>query len=259
MFIAAWPLALVLLASTSVPGEPAPLSPREFNHLSRGCAPWVAISTLAAIAKVESGFDPLVAYDNTTNETLRWDDHLQAARNLKVRLEADHSVDVGLMQINSNNFSKLKLTPETAFQPCTSLSAAAHLLESRYVGGATAAAEQMALRRAISAYNTGNFKRGFANGYVRKVEAAAKVVPGLLGLKPEAASREIRKRETSARKNLPPLLEPSLRADEMTPPEEAWDVWGSYRQNRSRAASSALPSQTSKDREPANANQLVFD
>uniref|UniRef100_UPI003965BC7D hypothetical protein n=1 Tax=Agrobacterium fabrum TaxID=1176649 RepID=UPI003965BC7D len=41
--------------------------------------------------------------------------------------------------------------------------------------------KQFALRRAISAYNTGNFIGGFANGYVRKVETAAQsLVPALI-------------------------------------------------------------------------------
>ncbi|MET3523997.1 type IV secretion system protein VirB1 [Mesorhizobium abyssinicae] len=208
---------------------------------------------------VESGFDPLVAFDNTTDEQLRWKDQLQAARNLKDRLEAHHSLDVGLMQINSNNFAQLNLTPETALQPCPSLSAAAHLLERQYAGGRTAAAEQMALRRAISAYNTGSLTRGFANGYVRKVEAAAKLVPRLLERKLETAGRKIPERETPTRKNVPSLLAPSRPVDEMQTAGEAWDVWGSYRHNRSEAESSIPPSQTSKERGPANANRLVFD
>ncbi|WP_192180420.1 type IV secretion system lytic transglycosylase VirB1 [Mesorhizobium amorphae] len=258
MFIAAWPLALILLTSMSLPGEPAPLSLREFDRLSRTCAPWVASSTLAAIATIESGFDPLVAHDNTTGEQLRWTDHLQATRGVKDRLEAHHSVDVGLMQINSKNFSILNLTPEKALQPCTSLSAAAQLLESRYAGGMTAVAQQLALRRAISAYNTGDVTRGFANGYVRKVESAAKDVSMLRRLAP--AARGIRKLEAAGPKTVPPLLEQSQQTNEKQPTQDSWDVWGSYQRNRSGADPSASPgSQDAQGREPSNPNKRIFD
>src|SRR3546814_15029492 len=38
------------------------------------------------------------------------------------------SFDAGLMQINSANFARLGLTPETVFDPCTNLRAGAHVL-----------------------------------------------------------------------------------------------------------------------------------
>ncbi|MER9303006.1 type IV secretion system lytic transglycosylase VirB1 [Mesorhizobium sp. M0496] len=261
MFIAAWPLAIVLLTSMSLPAEPAPLSPREFRSLSRKCAPWVAPSTLAAIAKIESGFDTLVAHDNTTGEQLRWIDHLEATRGIKERLEAQHSVDVGLMQINSKNFAILNLTPERAFEPCASLSAAAHLLESRYAGGTTAVAQQLALRRAISAYNTGDVTRGFANGYVRKVESAAKDISSLLERTLEPTARDVPHLEAPGRKAVPPLLQQGQQANRKKQPnQDSWDIWGSYQPDRSGAdPSGPTGSQAAKAREPANPNKLVFD
>lgn len=173
MLKATGPLSIILLASTCPSSGAAPLSFAEFNNFARECAPSVAPSTLAAIAQVESRFDPLAVHDNTTGETLHWQNQAQATQVVMDRLEARHSLDVGLMQINSRNFSVLGLTPDEALQPCTSLSVAANLLGSRYAGGNTADDEQLSLRRAISAYNTGDFTHGFANGYVRKVETAA--------------------------------------------------------------------------------------
>lgn len=214
-------LSIVLLTFMCLSTEAAPLSVREVDQLARECAPSVAPSTLAAIAKVESDFNPLAAYDNTTGESLHWNDQAQASQSVKKRLEARHSVDVGLVQINSKNFSMLGLTPDKAFQPCTSLSAAAHLLEERYAGGKTTAAEQLALRRAISAYNTGHLTRGFTNGYVRKVELTARqMVPSLVEVK-EAAETPI--------------------------PEETWNVWGSYeRHDRSASKTSDAPTTRKK-------------
>src|SRR3546814_8363245 len=42
------------------------------------------------------------------------------------------SFDAGLMQINSANFARLGLTPETVFDPCTNLRAGAHVLTDNY-------------------------------------------------------------------------------------------------------------------------------
>lgn len=196
-------LSIVLLTVWCHSADAAPLSGREFDKLARDCAPSVAPSTLAAIAKVESDFDPLAVYDNTVGKALKWNGQMQSIQGVKDRLEARHSIDVGLMQINSSNFPMLGLTPDLAFDPCISLSAAAQLIERHYAGGKTAAAEQLALRRAISAYNTGDLTRGFTNGYVRKVELAARqIVPALLEAPTAPGERQI--------------------------PKETWDVWGSY-------------------------------
>ncbi|MBB4189044.1 type IV secretion system protein VirB1 [Sinorhizobium terangae] len=233
MLNAAWPVSMVFLASMYISSEAAPLSLREFGQLARECAPWVSPSTLAAIAKVESDFHPLSAHDNTTGETLHWKDPAEATQSVKERIKARHSIDVGLMQINSKNFPALGITPENAFQPCISLSAAATLLESRYAGGNTAAAEQRALRQAISAYNTGNLTRGFANGYVRKVELAA-------------------------RKILPALVDLPDKGDEKAKPEETWDVWAPRERHRSGSDSSSTP-EMPKDGNSPEDNQLIFD
>ncbi|MDK1494611.1 type IV secretion system lytic transglycosylase VirB1 [Sinorhizobium sp. 7-81] len=235
MLNTAWPVSIVFSISICFSTKAAPLSLREFNDLASECAPWVAPSTLAAIATVESNFDPLAAHDNTTGETLHWNDPAEATQSVKERLKARHSLDVGLMQINSNNFSLLGLTPDKAFQPCFSLSAAGHLLESRYAGGNTTAAEQLALRQAISAYNTGDLTRGFANGYVRKVELAA-------------------------RKMVPPLLELPEKDGEKAIRQDAWDVWGSHERHRSAVDSSSSPTQQRpKVGESTDDNQLIFD
>ncbi|MGZ2470399.1 type IV secretion system lytic transglycosylase VirB1 [Sinorhizobium medicae] len=235
MLNAALPLAVAILASMCVSSNAAPISLREFERLAGGCAPQVNPSTLAAIAKVESGFDPLAAHDNTTGESLHWNDQTQARQSVRARLEAQHSIDVGLMQINSKNFSVLNLTIEMAFQPCISLVAAAHLLESRYAGGDTAAEKQLALRQAISAYNTGDLTRGFANGYVQKVESAA---------------REI----------VPPLVGCPEKADEKPISEKIWDVWGSLEPDLSAGDLISLPAlQKPGDHEHLEKQHIIFD
>jgi type IV secretion system protein VirB1 len=130
------------------------------------------------VARTESGFQPLAINDNTTGTRgvpATSDIAIQIATKL---IEGGHSVDVGIMQINSSNFVRLGLTLEAAFDPCRSIAAAAVILAGDYAGGETHQQQQSALRVALSKYNTGDAQRGFANGYVQQVELAARrVVP----------------------------------------------------------------------------------
>ncbi|RYF59777.1 MAG: lytic transglycosylase, partial [Comamonadaceae bacterium] len=84
---------------------------------------------------------------------------------------------VGLAQINVANFERLGLTLESAFEPCANLAAMQTVLAECFdrarVRAATESADQVALRRALSCYYSGNFATGFRHGYVRKVVVAA--------------------------------------------------------------------------------------
>lgn len=149
-------------------------------RLAQRCAPTVAPTTLAAIAITESGFNPLSIHDNTLGASDYPSTAAEAVSLATTLIAAGRSVDLGLMQINSANLRALGLTPEAAFDPCQSLTAGAAILQADYAGGATHAGQQAALRIAFSRYNTGTPLRGFANGYVRRVEAAARqVVPAI--------------------------------------------------------------------------------
>jgi type IV secretion system protein VirB1 len=194
-----------------------PLSVGAFGQLALRCGPSVAPSTLASIARTESGFQPLTINDNTTQTSgvpATGDIAIQISSKL---LEAGHSVDIGIMQINSANFAKLGLTLQGAFDPCRSIAAAAVILAGDYTGAETHDGQQAALRVAISKYNTGDAQRGFANGYVHKVElVAGRIVPALdVG----AASSAIDSHPLPAAASGTPV-------DPSAPP--SWDVWSSF-------------------------------
>jgi type IV secretion system protein VirB1 len=194
-----------------------PLSVGAFGQLALRCGPSVAPSTLASIARTESGFQPLTINDNTTRTSgvpATGDIAIQIASKL---LEAGHSVDIGIMQINSANFAKLGLTLQAAFDPCQSIAAAAVILAGDYAGAETHDGQQAALRVAISKYNTGDAQRGFANGYVHKVElAAGRIVPALdVGAAPAAIDSQPL-----------PAAAPGAPVDPSAPP--SWDVWSSF-------------------------------
>ncbi len=218
----------------------------DFGQLALRCAPRVAPSTLASIAQTESAFQPYAINDNTTGTSgapATRDSAVQIASKL---LKAGHSIDVGIMQINSSNFAQFGLTLEAAFDPCKSVATAAAILANNYAGSETHDGQQAALRVALSKYNTGSAQRGFTNGYVHKVELAARhVVPALdVGLPAAAIDRQ------------PPSPEAAsgVAADPNTPP--SWDVWSSFDYAASHHQDSApnlLPSRASHAAVLANA------
>lgn len=168
--------------------------------LATQCAPSVAPSTLAAVAQVESRFEPLaIGVNGDRPQSIRPATVAEAVATATRLLAQGRNIDLGLGQINSSNLTWLGLSVEDAFDPCANLAAAARVLQAGFEPDAADGA-QAALRRAFSRYNTGTGHRGFANGYVAKVTAAAaQFVPQVS--------------ETDA---------PAAEA----PPRAAWDVFG---------------------------------
>lgn len=140
--------------------------------------PGVHPETTAAIIRVESGFNELaIGINQSKNET-----KYQDFKNLKTQIEAqnvardlltkDYNFDAGLMQINSKNFERYGLTSKTIFDPCINIKVGTMILKSFYDFASTKLGPgQKALMAALSAYNTGNQKWGFKNGYVAKFYA----------------------------------------------------------------------------------------
>lgn len=143
--------------------------------LSQSCAPSVAPQTLAAIAHVESRFDPLaIGVNGNGPRPARARDAREAAATARRLLDRGAKLDLGLAQINSDNLGWLGLSVEDTFDPCLNLRAAATVLRAGYrPSGEAPAHRQAALRVALSRYNTGDAGRGFRNGYVARVEQAA--------------------------------------------------------------------------------------
>jgi type IV secretion system protein VirB1 len=169
----AWsfPLAIGMLPSAS---RAETLSVPAFLNLAARCGASVAPTTLAAIAKTESNFRTLVVSDNTSRRSRNFealDDAVALADSLIGR---GHSVDLGLMQINSNNLRWLGYTARDVLDPCKSVYSGARILSQNYAGIRNVPNRQIALRHALSQYNTGNIRSGYLNGYVHRVELAAR-------------------------------------------------------------------------------------
>jgi type IV secretion system protein VirB1 len=151
----------------------------DFVALAQQCAPSVAHQTLAAIVKSESAFRPFAIGVNGGARLVRQPDNKPEAVATATWLLANgYAIDLGLGQVSSANLGNTGLTVEDAFDPCKNLAAAGAILQRNYqAASARVTGEQAVLQAALSAYNTGSFTRGLANGYVQKVLRNAGAVP----------------------------------------------------------------------------------
>ncbi len=202
-----------------------------FAHLAATCAPSVAPETLAAVARTESGFNVnainLNGPGGGTQAVGTREEAIALATELIVVRR--RSVDLGLMQVNSANLPRLGLSIAEAFDPCRSLAAGARVLAEGYAVAQRGEPDpQRALRVALSRYNTGHPERGFANGYVARVEGSAERVVPALRLRGEASQDPT------------PPASPSAGPAPLGGPA-AWDVFGQARQARQHVYPSPDP------------------
>jgi type IV secretion system protein VirB1 len=154
-----------------------------FLSIALQCSPAVAPDTLLAIARQESRLHAYLMHDNTTGEVFEGQTKAQAVAKARALIAAGHSVDMGLMQVNSANLGWLGLRPDDVFEACMNVAAGGRVLVRAYTEAAAKVGPGAeALRIALSLYNTGDTAAGRVNGYVGQVEskAAAYVVPPLL-------------------------------------------------------------------------------
>ncbi|MFY7808518.1 MAG: lytic transglycosylase domain-containing protein [Fimbriimonadaceae bacterium] len=137
------------------------------------CAPMVAQDTAIKIIRHESGGNPYAIGVNgpyvVRPQPLNKEQAVATARKL-LTLPGVRSIDVGFGQINSDNFSWLGLTVESAFDGCTNIRSMQTILVNSYERHAKRLGPgQAALQATLSEYNTGHPERGLRNGYVRKI------------------------------------------------------------------------------------------
>ena len=136
------------------------------------CAPQVAASTLAAIVRVESRGNPLAIHDNTTGRSYTPASRFEARALLSSLLRVGHSVDAGLMQVNSANFKFFRLSANTVFNPCANVNAGGNILSRAWLSARRAGMRgQVALWHAVQAYNSGSLAG--APAYANRVWSAS--------------------------------------------------------------------------------------
>ncbi|MBT9595713.1 MAG: lytic transglycosylase domain-containing protein [Vitreoscilla sp.] len=149
------------------------MDPSSFSALVLACAPLVHPSTAQALVAVESSFNPhaIGVVGGALERQPR--NHAEALATVQALQTQGWSFSVGLAQINSRNFERLGLTPDTALDPCQNLSAMQAVLSECLARAAYGGPGQVALRMALSCYYSGNFVTGFEHGYVQRVARAS--------------------------------------------------------------------------------------
>ncbi len=150
----------------------------DFFDISQQCAPWVSPQLLAQIVHHESKFNPYAIGINGNARLARQPANAdEAVLTAKWLVSNGYNVDLGLGQINYANLEITGLSIEEAFDPCKNLKAAASILLWNYQSAVRKYQDpQTSVYAALSAYNTGSFTKGFANGYVQKV-VSVKITP----------------------------------------------------------------------------------
>lgn len=141
------------------------------------CAPQVHPITMAAVVRVESGGRQLALNVNrkpgqaTAPRPPQPTTVDQAEAIAIAYIQAGHSVDLGLSQINSRNLPKLGYTiREVLESPCKNIAAGAAILTTCYDRAIRAGMPHgdPALVGALSCYNTNDLELGVRIGYTSK-------------------------------------------------------------------------------------------
>jgi type IV secretion system protein VirB1 len=127
------------------------------------CGPSVAPSTTRAIIQVESGGNPLAIGDNKLQKSFAPGTKGEAVSLATQLISQGHSVDLGLMQINSCHLASLHLSLDELFDPCRNVRAGTAILADFYRQYPNQD-PGLTLFNALSAYNTDRAWRGA--GYV---------------------------------------------------------------------------------------------
>ncbi|MCP1175681.1 lytic transglycosylase domain-containing protein [Ralstonia chuxiongensis] len=150
----------------------------DFNTLAQQCAPGVHPTTLQAVVRTESGFNPYAIGVVGGHLARQPKTRAEAVATAKALASQGLNFSMGLGQVNKAHLPRFGLSYETAFDPCANLQAGARILQECYDRARTQLGSDKALNAAISCYYSGNFNRGFqvergGTSYVQRVAANA--------------------------------------------------------------------------------------
>ncbi|MGA7816590.1 lytic transglycosylase domain-containing protein [Caballeronia sp.] len=216
----------------------------DFNTLALECAPNIHPTTLQAVVRTESGFNPFAigvvgGHLSRQPQTLA-----QAVATAKALDAQGINFSMGLGQVNKANLSRYGLTYATAFDPCANLQAGADILRGCYTRAvASIGAGDQALRAAISCYYSGNFTRGLktefrGTSYVQRVSTNAQATNPSIDV-PAISVVMDRKLVASAHHSKPsappvdadpdsPVATPAMTTTATPISHPAWDAFGDY-------------------------------
>lgn len=145
--------------------------------LAQQCAPAVHPTTMAAVMKVESGFNPFAIGVVGGRLARQPANKAEAVATAKALEEAGYNFSLGAAQVNRHNLSRFNLNYETAFDPCESIRAGGGILKECFERAkGRFPDEQHALQASFSCYYSGNFTTGFRQDFVGQPSYVQKVL-----------------------------------------------------------------------------------
>ncbi|MGA4289673.1 lytic transglycosylase domain-containing protein [Ralstonia nicotianae] len=219
----------------------------DFNTLALQCAPGVHPTTLQAVVRTESGFNPYAIGVVGGQLARQPKSRAEAVATAKALDARGLNFSMGLGQVNKAHLARFSLNFESVFDACANLRAGAHILQECFQRAVARLGAEKALHAAISCYYSGNFNRGFqversGTSYVQRVAANAsstnpvlEVVPAI----PVVMDRPtVRTLHNTARPRpvlptdgtVPPAsveTEQNIRAKTQT--RAKWDAFGDFR------------------------------
>jgi type IV secretion system protein VirB1 len=162
------------------------------------------------VIDIESQGNPIAIHVNGATFARPPRDAAEAVVMARTAMVAGYTVDLGLMQVNSANLEAMGYTVEDMFDPCRNLQAGAMILTNFYRAALVQYPDpQIALRAALSAYNTGSFTRGITNGYVSQYDrrVAAQTPPASV-----TSARGLKRKDDPLMSQPPPTPLEQLRA-----------------------------------------------
>lgn len=171
------PLIKQILFDTSAAAVLSGVDP-VFSALIARCAPTVHPETMAAVISAESrGHQFAIADAGPVN--LPWAQRKHLVRSFYLGsvdlsvakaeelIASGHTVSLGISQINDRNLKSLGLSIKDVFDPCTNIAAGGKILTGFYQRAVRSFGPgPIALRAALSGYNSGDWLRGDRDGYV---------------------------------------------------------------------------------------------
>jgi type IV secretion system protein VirB1 len=141
-----------------------------FLSLCTTCGPGVHPATTQAIIEVESAGNHLAIHDNISKSAFKPSSKEEAIKIASHLIAQGHSVDMGLMQINSQHLKKKDLDLEQLFEPCYNIKTGTKILADFYNHhrrNNPNEPDDIILLKALSSYNTGTPYNG--KSYVSKI------------------------------------------------------------------------------------------
>lgn len=145
--------------------------------LAQTCAPAVHPTTMAAVMRVESGFNPFAIGVVGGRLERQPKTKAEAVATAEALEKAGFNFSLGAAQVNRHNLARYNLTYETAFDPCESVRAGGGILKECYDRAKPIhKEEQVALQAAFSCYYSGNFSTGFKQDFAGQPSYVQKVL-----------------------------------------------------------------------------------